>query len=289
MVIIITGASSGIGFCTAKYLASLGHTVYGLSRRIVKDENFYSICCDMTDYEQVSKVFQDIYGKESKIDVLVNNAGMGIAGAIEHTNAEEIKKIFDVNVLALINACKTIVPYMRKGGGGKIVNVGSVAGDIPIPFQSCYSATKSAVDMFTMAFGLEVKDFNVKTTCVMPGDTKTGFTQNREKNATLEDENYKTRIKASIEKMEKDETNGVSPLCVSKVIKKVIYKKNPPSKIAVGFSYKFIVFLNKILPRKFMLWVVKKIYGWVWLCKKTFDIKIINKSNCAIGRAIFFV
>lgn len=261
MVIIITGASSGIGLTTAKYLADCGHTVYGLSRRVVDGEKFNSVSCDLTKFDEVQKTFDEIFAKEGKIDVLINNAGMGIAGAIEHTLAEDVQKIFNLNVFSMINACKTIVPYMRKCGGGKIINTGSVAGVIPIPFQTCYSVTKSAVDMFTMSFGLEVKDFNIKTTCIMPGDTKTGFTANREKNTTMEDENYNQRIKQSIEKMEKDEVNGVSPLCVSKVIKKVISRKNPPSRVTVGFPYKLIVFLSRIVPRKFMLWVVKKLYG----------------------------
>lgn len=261
MIVIITGASSGIGLATAKYLSNFGYKVYGLSRNVVQDVNFVSLSCDMTNFEQVKKTFNDIFEKEGKVDVLINNAGMGIAGAIEHTTHADIKKIFDLNILAVINSCKCIVPIMRKNKGGKIINIGSIAGVIPIPFQTCYSVTKSAVDMFTMAFGLEVQDFGIKTTCVMPGDTKTGFTDHRVKNELLEDEHYSKRIKESIAKMEDDEIKGKSPETVSKVILKVIKKKKPPSRVAVGGSYKLIVFLSKILPRRFMLKVVKKLYG----------------------------
>ncbi|MDD3862233.1 MAG: SDR family NAD(P)-dependent oxidoreductase [Clostridia bacterium] len=261
MVVIITGASSGIGLATASFLAEKGLKVYGISRNNFANEHFENLTCDVTDFDAVGKTFKYIYEKEGKIDILINNAGMGIAGAIEHTENENIKKLFDLNLLAVINGCKCVTPYMRNSGGGKIINIGSVAGIIPIPFQACYSASKAAVDSFSMAFGLEVRDFKIQLTTVMPGDTKTGFTSNRIKNELLADDLYKDRINNSINKMEKDEKNGVSPLCVSKVIYKVICKKKSPTNVTVGFNYKTIVFLSKILPRKFMLKIVKKMYG----------------------------
>lgn len=261
MVVIITGASSGIGLATANYLTEKGYKVYGLSRRMPEDVKFESLVCDVTNYKSVEKSFEYIFNKEGKIDVLINNAGMGIAGAIEHTEAEDIKTIFDLNILAMINSCKCIVPYMRKTGGGKIINIGSVAGVIPIPFQTCYSATKSAVDMFSMAFGLEVKDFNIQLTTVMPGDTKSNFGACRVKNKLMQDDYYKTRIENSIAKMEKDEREGMSPVCVGEAIYKVIKRKKSPSRVTVGLNYKIIVFLSKILPRCLMLKVVKKMYG----------------------------
>ena len=261
MIIVITGGSAGIGRATAEFLADKGHKVYSLARSKIESEKFSSIQCDITNFENATAALGEIYQKEGKIDVLINNAGMGIAGAIEQTSFEDIEKIFSLNVFALINMCKAIVPFMRNGGGGKIINIGSVAGVIPIPFQTCYSATKAAVDMFTMAFGLEVRDFNIHLTTIMPGDTKTSFTASRVKNAVVEKSPYKGRIEKSIEKMEKDEQCGKSPLSVSKVIYKVIKKKRPPKSKTVGISYKAIVLLEKILPRKFMLWVVKKMYG----------------------------
>ena len=104
MVIVITGASSGIGFETAKLLSLKGHKVYGLSRRVLSCEYFTSLPCDITDYARTNECFKEIYEKEGRIDVLINNAGMGISGAVEYTKEEDIKKIFDINVLALVNA-----------------------------------------------------------------------------------------------------------------------------------------------------------------------------------------
>lgn len=261
MVVVVTGASSGIGLATARFLAEKGFDVIGISRNPKPDESFEGIACDLTDFAATKKTLEQIAEKKGKIDVLVNNAGMGIGGAIEHTNFQDIQKQFDLNVFALINACKCVVPIMRMQGGGKIVNIGSIAGVIPIPFQACYATSKSAVQMFSLAFGLEVKDFNIKVSVVMPGDTKTGFTATRIKTEVLEDEHYKTRIIKSLERMERDEQNGKPPESVAKVIKKIIGKKNPPACVAVGFTYKLIVFLQKILPTRIMLFVVKKLYG----------------------------
>lgn len=261
VVIIITGASSGIGKETAIYLAKKGHKVYGLSRTICQNQHFESLSCDITNFDMVKQTFEQIFEKEGKIDVLVNNAGMGISGAVEQTSDADIKKQFDLNLFALINACKMITPILRKCGGGKIVNIGSVAGVIPIPFQTFYSVSKASVDMFTMAFGLEVRDFGIQTCVVMPGDTKTGFTDSRIKTLIEQDEVYGDRISQSVCKMESDEKNGKPPISVSKVVYKVIKKRKMPSRKTVGFSYKLIILLEKLLPRRLMLWVVKKIYG----------------------------
>lgn len=261
MVVVVTGASSGIGLATAKMLVNKGFDVIGISRNPKSNEGFQTFSCDITDYEQTKKVLREIFAQKGKIDVLVNNAGMGIAGAIEHTSMDDLHKQFNLNVMGLINTCRCVTPLMRAQGGGKIINISSVAGVIPIPFQTAYATTKSAVNMFSMAYGLEVRDFGIQVSAVMPGDTKTGFTENRIKTEVMEDENYHSRIAKSIARMEKDERNGKPPETVAKVILKLIKKKRLPARVTVGVGYKFIVLLEKILPRKVMLWVVKKLYG----------------------------
>ncbi len=257
--IIITGASSGIGLVTARRLASEGHKVFGLSRRKLNDEPFTSISCDITDYAQVKKVLKEINDEVHHIDALINNAGMGISGAAEYATEEDIKRIFDVNLLALINACKEITPYLKKNGGGKIINVSSVAAVIPIPFQAYYSASKAAVLSFSYALRIELKSFNIDVSAVLPGDTKTGFTTARIKNQSGDD--YNGRIQKSVSKMEKDEQQGMSPESVSKVINKILNKKHPPACKAIGFGYKAITLLSKILPTRLTLFIVKKLYG----------------------------
>ena len=209
----------------------------------------------------MDRVFQTIISEQGRLDVVINNAGMGISGAVEHTEKSNVKNIFDVNVIALMDVCKKAVPYLRKNGGGKIINISSVAGEFSIPFQAYYSATKSAVEGFTLAFANEVKPFGIKACCVRPGDTKTGFTNARVKNKQVIDEHYGEKIEKSVAKMEKDEQHGKDPISVSKVIYKTIKRKSPPPICTVGFEYKALCLLSKVLPTRFVNFLVGKLYS----------------------------
>ena len=257
-VIVITGASSGIGLATAKLFAMKGYKVYGIARNEYKSSLFDSYICDVTDKDKMSKVLADIYQKEGRIDILINNAGMGISGAIEYLTEQDYEKIFSVNVKGLILTSSLALPYLRESKG-KIINTSSVASVVPIPFQACYSATKSAIESFSFALANEVKSQGIKISCVRPGDTKTGFTQNRVK-TEVENDVYGKKITNSVKKMEKDEMRGKSPLTVAKVMLKVAKRKNPPLVCTVGFGYKLVSLLAKLLPQKFVNFIVNKIY-----------------------------
>lgn len=258
MVVIITGASSGIGEETAKMYASLGHTVYSLSRRIKDLPGINYLSCDLTNNDDIEKSIKEIISKEEKIDLLINNAGMGISGAFEYHSLEEIESIINVNILGLLKVTRLCIPYLRSSKG-MIINISSVAGPISIPFQGMYSLTKSAVLSFTESLRNELRPFKVRVSAVLPGDTKTGFTDARKKS---EDKNeYGDRINRSVSKMEKDERNGVSPTKVAKVIMKVSKKKNPNTYYVVGFSYKLLTVLSRILPKRFVNWLVYQIYA----------------------------
>ncbi len=257
-VVIITGASSGIGYQTALFLNEKGYKVYGISTREFSSDKFTHISCDVTDTEKMSDIFKDIYEKEGSIYALINNAGIGISGAVEYANVDEVKKIFDINLISVVNLSSKILPYLRESKG-KIINISSVAGEIPIPFQACYSATKSAVENFSMALNNEIRPQKIKVCCVRPGDTKTNFTKNRIKTDVVNDI-YGKRIVNSVKKMEKDEQKGTEPIKVSKLIYKCLKKKNPPLVCTVGTGYKFLCFLGKILPKKLVNYIVYKLY-----------------------------
>lgn len=259
-VIIITGASSGIGLALARKLTNLGAKVYGIARNILEGENFSYFQTDINDDENIRKIFEEIYNKEGRIDALINNAGYGIAGAIESTRRDSIYNLVNTNLSALINLCAVAIRYLKKSSISHIVNISSIGGIIPLPFQAVYSATKAGVEVFSRALANEVKPFNIKVSAVMPGDIKTGFTKNRIIEEGNESENYKNIIKKSIKKVERDEQNGRGPEGVVKVIVKILKRKNPPLKIAVGFWYKFVPFLVRILPTKLVNWIVGKMY-----------------------------
>ncbi len=257
-VVVVTGASSGIGLATARRLANKGYKVYGLARRPFSDELFECLQADVNDLPSVEAVLQSVYEREGHIDAVVNNAGMGIAGAVEYAEPKSIQRIFDTNLTSLVKISSVAVKYLKETKGN-LVNIGSVAGELPIPFQSCYSATKAGVLNFSLALDGELRRFGVKVTVVQPGDTKTGFTAAR----VIEggEEGYGGKIGRSIRRMEHDEQNGKSPDTVAKAVERALKKRRPPFKITVGGQYKFFVGLKKLLPTRFVNFILRKLYA----------------------------
>lgn len=259
-VIIITGASSGIGLATALRLAEDGNKVYGISRNEYSNDKFTCLVGDVNDESRMVSLFEEIEKREGRIDALVNNAGFGIAGAIADTKKENVEAIVNTNLTAVISLCGKIIPYLQRAGGGNIINISSVGGIIPLPFQACYSATKAGIEIFSRSLAGEVKQDNIKVTAILPGDTKTGFTKARIVDEK-QDSSYNGRMKKSVGKMAHDEEHGKSPDTVARVIAKVLKRKHPPLRKTVGFTSKFEVFLTRIVSTKFVNFIVRKIYG----------------------------
>ena len=257
-VIVITGASSGIGLATARRLAKHGNKVYGLARREFSDPLFECFRADVNDLDTVEKVLETVASREGRIDAVINNAGFGIAGAVEYATPDKIQSIFDTNLTSLVKISAVAIKYLKQTRGN-LVNIGSVAGVLPIPFQACYSATKAAVLSFSLALDGEVRRFGVKVTTILPGDTKTGFTDAR----VIEggDTDYGGHVEKSVKRMEKDEQNGKSPDTVARAVEKSLKKRHPPLKITVGAQYKLFVGLAKILPTRFVNYILRKMYG----------------------------
>lgn len=259
-VAIITGASSGIGYETANYFTQMGYVVYGTGRTIFETDKFNYEVIDVNNSVLMKELFEKVYKKYGRIDVLVNNAGMGISGAVENLDKEKVEKIFNVNAISVVDCCKNVLPYLRQSKG-TIINLSSVGAPIAIPFQACYTATKCAVEGFSLALRNEVRQFGVKVCMVRPGDTKTGFTKSREKTDLSNEHEYAKIVNKSVGKMEKDEQNGMSPNCVAKLIYKLSKKKNPAPIYTVGFAYKCVSVLAKTLPTRFLNYLIYKIYG----------------------------
>lgn len=261
-IIVVSGASSGIGEALSKSLFQDGNIVYGLSRSAVKDNpGFSHIACDITKESEIDQAINRITKEQGHVDMLINCAGMGISGAAEHTSIESAKRIFEVNVFGLFLLTKKMIPLLRQSSSPKVINIGSVAGDLIIPFQTFYSMTKAAVHAFSEGLRNELRPFGIEVCSVNPGDTKTGFTQNREQPDVKKDEQYQDRIVKSIQRMEKDEQNGKSPMTVVKVVRKLLKKKHLPVKVTVGFEYKLFVFLKRLLPKRFESWILYQMYG----------------------------
>jgi short-subunit dehydrogenase len=259
-VIVITGASAGIGLEIAKYMKSKNYIVYNLSRRNTMITDVITIPTDVTNTVSVKNAIDMIENDHGRIDVLINNAGMGISGAIEDTEITDAKYIFDVNFFGVFLVCKEVIPLMRKNGGGTIVNMSSVAAAISIPFQSFYSATKSAVTSFSDSLRSEVGPFGIKVITVLPGDVKTEFTANRKKNSN-NSKVYQNRIEQSVAVMERDEQNGIPADIAVVIVAKAALKKNPRLQVVIGGKYKVFMMLLKIVPHRLVRYIVNKMYG----------------------------
>lgn len=260
MNILLTGGSSGIGLATAKALIHKGHNVYEISRRDFSLDGLQHFSADISDEEQVKRTVQEICEEAGTINVCINCAGFGISGAVEFTDSMAAKKQFDVNFFGMVNVNKAIIPYMRKQRHGRIVNISSVAAMAPIPFQVYYSASKAAINSYTMALANELRPFEITVCAVMPGDIATGFTDAREK-SPLGDDLYGGRITTSIGKMEKDERNGMSSDLAGAYIAKVAMKRSRKPLYAIGFSYKVICVLLKLLPDTLANWIIMLLYA----------------------------
>lgn len=259
-VVLITGGSSGIGKAVAVNLRDADCKVYEMSRKPSLREGILHIDGDITDEESVKTVVEKVIAEEGKIDILINNAGFGISGAIEFTDVEDAKKQLDVNFFGGVRMCRHVLPYMRKAGYGRIVNLSSVAAPVPIPFQAFYSASKAAVSSYTMALDNEVKPYGIRALAVMPGDVHTGFTDAREKEISG-DEEYGGRIAKSVKKMEKDELGGMEAGDAGAYVAKLALKKSVKPLYAIRFDYKFFVLLSRLLPVKLLNWMIGKLYA----------------------------
>ncbi|HBJ76327.1 MAG TPA: hypothetical protein DDY68_00185 [Porphyromonadaceae bacterium] len=254
-VIIITGGTSGIGEATLKRL-SLHNRVYSLARTCKEDsENVKYYSCDITDYNRIKDCIDRIYNVEGRIDVLINCAGMGVQGAFMDFSKENILQQVNVNLMGTLSATRIVGKYIVESKG-YILNIGSVAGELPLPYQTLYSATKSAISTFTEGLQMELKSFGVHVKCLLPGDVQTSFTARR---VVVKSENEQSQ--KNLEKIEKDENNGMTPLCIAKKVESMLRDSSYKVKYTVGFQYHLFLFLNKILPRGFVLKVLSKLYS----------------------------
>ena len=260
-VAIVTGGTSGIGRATALALQSDGYTVYELSRRPQGMADVRHIVADITKEDTLSAAVEQVMAAEGHIDLVVNNAGFGISGAIEFTTTEEAQRLFDANFFGMVRMNRCVIPLLRAQGSGRIINLSSVAAPVPIPFQAYYSATKAAVNAYTMALANELRPFGVTVCAVMPGDIHTGFTAARRKIGEGDDI-YQGRIGRSVARMEHDEETGMDPAKAGGYIAKVALREgNRHPLYAIRFDYKFFVFLTKVLPARFLNWLIYQLYG----------------------------
>ena len=262
MVVLITGVSSGFGLETARLLSQEGHTVYGTVRREVEPlPQVHYLKVDVRDREAVKYSVNQVIEKEGRIDVLVNNAGMGIGGPLEFATEEEIKEQMDTNFMGLVHCVTAVLPFMRKQGGGKIIALSSIGGLMGLPFQGFYSASKFAIEGYCEALRLETRKMGVTVTVIRPGDFSTGFTESRKKTVNAEAaQAYPTYVE-SMNKVEHDEKGGLKPQVLARKISKIIRMKHPRYGYTVAsLEQRLSAVVKRVIPASWFARILKSYY-----------------------------
>lgn len=267
-IALVTGSSSGIGLALVKALLSAGGKVYGAARRYSEEENWHAdktgmirVRLDVTDATRCRTVIDTIIQRESRMDAIFFSAGYGLAGPIEETSPEEAKDQMDTNLIGTSTLLPSVIRQMRHQKSGLIVFIGSVATALPIPFQGYYSASKAALEALALSLRDEVRPLGIRCMVVSPGDTKTGFTMSRIKTKSREDSVYRMRFERSLAKMANDEQQGMPAELVARLILRQAGRKNPPPVYTPGLPYQSVIFLKRILPLRFVRYLIYHVYG----------------------------
>ncbi len=267
-VVLITGASSGIGKTCAEHLQRRGYCVYGTSRRAAPlppepspDPGLRMIAMDVTSETSVRQAVDLVLAREGRIDVVVNNAGWGIAGSVEDTSIAEAQEQLDTNFFGVLRVCQAVLPTLRRQGSGTLVNISSMGGLVAIPFQGLYSASKFAVEGMTESLRMELRPYGVKVAMIEPGDFRTGFTAERRMAAAAAEGPYKQALCTAVTVMEKDEQGGATPEAIAWRLEKIINARDPKLRHLVGpLAQRFAVgVLKKLLPQR---WFERMIAGY---------------------------
>ncbi len=252
-VILITGASSGIGKAIGEFLHEKGFKIYGTSRN---PENYPStlfplLALDVRNSASIKTAISEIISISGRVDVVVNNAGVGITGSIEEIPIEEIKNHFETNFYGPIEVIKAVLPQMRLQNSGLIINITSIAGYMGLPYRGIYSASKSALEIITESLRMEVKQFGINITNVAPGDFATNIASGRYHAPILKNSPYETPYSATLKTMDLHVDKGGNPNEMAIAIMKIINTKKPKIHYKVGaFMQKFSIVLKRILPDK---------------------------------------
>lgn len=252
-VVLITGASSGIGKAIGEFLHHKGFVVYGTSRNPDKITNsvFPLIALDVRNSESIQAAFVNVIAISGRLDVLINNAGVGITGPLEEIPLSEIKANFDTNFFGPIAVMQAVLPQMREQQSGLIINISSIAGYMGLPYRSIYSASKGALSIITEALRMEVKSFGIQITDVAPGDFATNIAAGRFHAPVIKDSAYEKPYAATLQMMDDHVYSGSNPIEMAQAIYAIIQNSNPKVHYRVGFFLqKFSIILKKILPDK---------------------------------------
>ncbi len=264
-VVLITGASSGFGKAIAEAMHARGYCVYGTTRTApapAKADSYRPLAMDVDSDASVAEGVERILREQGRIDVLVNNAGFGVAGAIEDTTVEEARAQLETNFLGTHRLCRAALPGMREQRSGRIVNIGSLAGLVSVPFQAFYCATKYAIEAYTEALRMEVRPFGIHVSLVEPGDFATGFTSKRRMvRASGPSSAYHERCRAAVGRMAADEGRNADIGPVVRKVIAVVESKRPRLRYPVAnLLQRTVVALRPALPARWFEYLIMDNY-----------------------------
>jgi NAD(P)-dependent dehydrogenase (short-subunit alcohol dehydrogenase family) len=248
-VALVTGASSGIGLVTARALRRDGYRVFGTSRRPMADtaDGIAMLVCDVIDNTSVQKAVDEVMSRAGRIDLLVNNAGIGLLGGAEESTTVQAKAVFDVNLFGVMRMTNAVLPVMRRQGRGRIVNLSSLLGLIPAPFNSLYASTKHALEGYSESLDHEVRTQGIRIVLVEPGLTRTAF----EENMTRPDRPLAVydAIRADAEILMRElVAKGDPPEVVAKAVVRAANAVSPKRRYTAGKAAGQTRFIRRFLP-----------------------------------------
>ncbi len=262
-VILVTGASCGFGQLIAAHLASRGHRVFGTSRRVLPDTGqVRMLVLDVTDEVLVERAVAQVIAEAGRIDVLINNAGVGLCGAVEDTTLAEAQWQMDTNFFGPVRMIRAVLPHMRKHGSGRIITVSSLAGLAGLPFQPFYSASKYAIEGLNEALRLELTGSGIDATTLNPGDFKTGFTDARVFTQHARNGVNAAQLATTLAIYERDEQQGTDPRQVAELVARLIEKPSLDVRYPVGsIGQRAGIFAKRLMPARLFEWLMKATYS----------------------------
>ncbi len=259
-VVLVTGASSGIGAAAARLLVERGHTVVGVSRRGEAPAGVLAARMDVDDDASVRAAVAAVAAEHGRLDVVVNAAGFGLSGPVETTSLADARGQLETNFWGAVRVTREALPALRASGNGLIANVSSLAGVFAIPFQAYYTASKFALEGWSEALAYEVAPFGVHVTLVEPGNINSGFTDGRRAADSADREPYADAYGRAIEIMVGDERDAVGPEVVARTILRVVAAGRPPRRVTSGSrGERSTVLLRRFLPTRAFEWIGRKV------------------------------
>ena len=263
-VVLITGATAGIGQACAQYLASCGWRVFGAGRRATASTTSSGIemlPIDVDDEASVRTCVDAILGKTGRLDAVINNAGFSTRGAVEDTTIEAAKAQFETNFFGVLRVCRAVLPALRASGGGYIINISSLAGLVGLPFTGLYSASKFALEGVSESLRRESRPFGVHVVLVEPGDFQSEINANR-RIFTSNESAYQAALEKLLQRRARDEASAPTPEPVARLIERILNCRRPKTRYTIGMlRQRILVPAKRFLPQRMFEWLFSRAMG----------------------------